>query len=104
MTSNIHKYFIDNNIETPYIIAGPCSAESLDQVLSTAGDLIANGVKIFRAGVWKPRTRPGGFEGHGEIALNWLQTVKEETGMLTATEVGNCRQAEAALKAGIDIL
>lgn len=104
MKSTIHKYFIDNNIEAPYIMAGPCSAESFDRVLKTAQGLKAHGVKIFRAGVWKPRTRPGGFEGYGEIALNWLQSVKEETGMLTATEIGNSRQAEAALKAGIDIL
>ena len=66
----------------PFIIAGPCSAESEEQVMETATQLARNGCKIFRAGVWKPRTKPGGFEGHGEPALAWLKRVKEETGML----------------------
>lgn len=88
----------------PFIIAGPCSAESEEQVLTTAKELAANGIKIFRAGVWKPRTKPGGFEGMGGVALPWLQKVKEITGMLTATEVANKSHVKAALDADIDVL
>lgn len=88
----------------PFCIAGPCSAETREQVLTTARELAANGIKVFRAGIWKPRTKPGGFEGVGEPGLEWLREVKEETGMLTATEVANKQHAEAALKAGVDIL
>lgn len=86
------------------LIAGPCSAESEEQVLDCARQLAAQGVRLFRAGVWKPRTRPGNFEGAGEQALEWLRKVKTETGMAVATEVANVRHVEAALKAGIDIL
>ena len=86
------------------VIAGPCSAETEEQVMTTAKQLAANNIKILRAGVWKPRTKPGGFEGHGEKALPWLQAVKKETGMLIATEVATPAHVEAALKAGIDIL
>ena len=88
----------------PFVIAGPCSAESEEQVMKTATELASKGCHMFRAGVWKPRTKPGGFEGHGEKALPWLQRVKEETGMLTATEVATPEHVEAALKAGIDLL
>ncbi len=88
----------------PYIIAGPCSAESEEQVMETAKELAAYGIKVFRAGVWKPRTKPGGFEGMGEAALPWLKKVKEQTGMLTATEVANKSHVEAALDADVDIL
>ena len=88
----------------PLVIAGPCSAETEEQVMETAQQLVHNGVKIFRAGVWKPRTKPGGFEGVGVEALPWMQRVKAETGMLTATEVATPEHVEAALKAGIDIL
>lgn len=90
--------------ENPLLIAGPCSAETRQQVLSTAAGLHAAGVPVFRAGVWKPRTRPGGFEGNGVKALPWLAEVKERYDMLTATEVGTPAHAEAALKAGVDIL
>ena len=86
------------------LIAGPCSAESEQQVMDCAVSLAAQGVKVFRAGVWKPRTRPGCFEGVGEQALVWLQRVKRETGMAVTTEVANAAHVEAALKAGIDIL
>lgn len=86
------------------VIAGPCSAETEEQVMDTARQLANNGIKIFRAGVWKPRTKPGGFEGKGPEALPWLQRVKAETGMLLATEVATAAHVEAALKAGIDIL
>lgn len=88
----------------PIIIAGPCSAETEEQVLSTARELARNGVKIFRAGIWKPRTKPGGFEGVGREGLPWLAKVKEETGMLTATEVATRQHVEDALAAGVDIL
>ena len=88
----------------PTIIAGPCSAETEEQVLSTARELARNGVKIFRAGIWKPRTKPGGFEGVGREGLPWLAKVKEETGMLTATEVATRQHVEDALAAGVDIL
>lgn len=89
---------------SPLIIAGPCSAESLDQVLTTARELARNGVKVFRAGIWKPRTKPGGFEGVGVEGLPWLAKVKEETGMLTSTEVATRQHVEEALAAGVDIL
>ncbi|MDL2255369.1 bifunctional 3-deoxy-7-phosphoheptulonate synthase/chorismate mutase type II [Parabacteroides sp. OttesenSCG-928-K15] len=88
----------------PIVIAGPCSAETEEQVLETARELAARGVKIFRAGIWKPRTKPGGFEGVGSIGLPWLARVKEETGMYVTTEVATRAHVEEALKAGIDIL
>ncbi len=89
--------------ERPLIIAGPCSAESEEQVVGTARELAAMGIKIFRAGIWKPRTRPNAFEGVGSKGLSWLRTVKEETGMLTATEVANVKHVYDALKFGVDI-
>lgn len=88
----------------PLIIAGPCSAETEDQVMQTAHQLANKGIKIFRAGIWKPRTKPGGFEGKGEEALPWMARVKKETGMLISTEVATPKHVESALKAGIDIL
>lgn len=92
------------NPDKPLVIAGPCSAESESQVLDTAKSLAKNGIKIFRAGIWKPRTKPGGFEGVGIKGLLWLQEVKKETGMLTATEVANHEHVIAALDSGVDIL
>lgn len=86
------------------VIAGPCSAETEEQVIETACQLAYKGCHIFRAGVWKPRTKPGGFEGNGEAALPWLKRVKEETGMLTSTEVATPEHVELALKYDIDIL
>lgn len=88
----------------PVVIAGPCSAETEEQVMETAKDLAKNGVRIFRAGNWKPRTKPGGFEGVGSVGLTWLQEVKKETGMLVATEVANKQHVEEALNAGVDVL
>ena len=89
----------------PLIIAGPCSAESEEQMMATAKQIAAlNKVSIFRAGIWKPRTRPDAFEGMGSIALDWLHTVKEETGLITAVEVANAGHVEMALKKGVDIL
>lgn len=88
----------------PLVISGPCSAESEEQVLKTAHELAKTGIKIFRAGIWKPRTKPGGFEGVGAIGLPWLQRVKQETGMYVATEVATKGHVEEALKHGIDII
>lgn len=88
----------------PIIIAGPCSAETEEQVMTTAKSLAERGIKIFRAGIWKPRTKPGGFEGIGVEGLAWLKRVKEETGIYTATEVATERHVFEALKHGIDIL
>ena len=88
----------------PFVIAGPCSAETEEQVMTTARQLAQKGCHMFRAGVWKPRTKPGGFEGHGEKALPWLQRVKAETGMLTAAEVATPEHVELALRYGVDIL
>jgi chorismate mutase len=90
--------------ERPVVIAGPCSAETEEQVMTTAKKLADKGCHMFRAGIWKPRTKPGGFEGNGEEALPWMQRVKEETGMLTATEVATPEHVELAVKYGIDIL
>lgn len=84
----------------PMVIAGPCSAETEEQVMSTATQLAAKGVKIFRAGIWKPRTKPGGFEGIGVDGLAWLKEVKKETGMYVSTEVATAKHVYECLKAG----
>lgn len=88
----------------PIIIAGPCSAETEEQVMQTATELANRGIRIFRAGIWKPRTKPGGFEGVGKPGLAWLQRVKQETGMYVTTEVATAKHVEAALNAGMDML
>lgn len=89
----------------PLVIAGPCSAETEEQVMETAmGVASIPQVKIFRSGIWKPRTRPGAFEGVGTRGLKWLQKVKEQTGLLVAVEVANPRHVQEALDHGIDIL
>jgi chorismate mutase len=88
----------------PLVIAGPCSAETEEQVMSTAQQLAAAGVKIYRAGVWKPRTKPGGFEGVGSPALKWMMDTKKETGMYMSTEVATEKHVYEALKYGIDML
>ncbi|NDW12322.1 3-deoxy-7-phosphoheptulonate synthase [Bacteroides sp. 214] len=90
--------------QRPLIIAGPCSAETPEQVLDTAKQLAGKGIKIFRAGIWKPRTKPGGFEGVGVEGLSWLKQVKKETGMYVATEVATPQHVYECLKAGIDML
>lgn len=101
----IKPFQIDGkHISRPFIIAGPCSAENEEQMLSTARLLVEQGIKIFRAGIWKPRTKPGGFEGVGLEGLEWLRVVKYKTGLKTATEVANARHVEEALKAEVDIL
>ncbi|HZP49413.1 MAG TPA: chorismate mutase [Vicinamibacterales bacterium] len=92
-------------VRGPLIVAGPCSAESEEQVLRTARQIAALGrVGIFRAGVWKPRTRPGQFEGVGAPALEWLKSARAETGLPFAVEVGNARHVEAALGAAADVV
>lgn len=88
----------------PIFMAGPCSAETEEQVMNTARPLAEMGIKIFRAGIWKPRTRPSAFEGVGPEGLKWLQRVKKETGMLVATEVANVKHVYEALKYGVDII
>lgn len=88
----------------PFVIAGPCSAETEEQVMTTARQLAQKGCHCFRAGVWKPRTKPGGFEGNGEPALQWMAAAKKETGMLMATEVATPEHVELAMKYGIDVL
>ncbi|MDR0988849.1 MAG: bifunctional 3-deoxy-7-phosphoheptulonate synthase/chorismate mutase type II [Prevotellaceae bacterium] len=90
--------------ERPVVIAGPCSAETLEQVMATARPLSDRGIRIFRAGIWKPRTKPGGFEGVGVEGLAWLKAVKQETGMQVATEVATAKHVYECLKAGIDML
>src|SRR5688572_19887052 len=92
-------------VANPFLIAGPCGAESYEQVRTTAIQLKDTGVvSLFRAGVWKPRTRPNSFEGMGEEALVWLRELKEETGLKMAVEVANSQHTELALKYGMDVL
>lgn len=91
-------------LRRPIVIAGPCSAETEEQTLETAHALAKRGVKIFRAGIWKPRTRPGAFEGVGTKGLPWLKKVKEETGMFISVEVANANHVYEALKFGVDML
>ncbi len=88
----------------PLVIAGPCSAETEEQLLKIAQQLKDTQVSVLRAGIWKPRSRPGNFEGVGELGLKWLQTAKEETGLLTTIEVANASHVDLALKYDVDIL
>jgi len=88
----------------PLVIAGPCSAETEAQVLKIAHQLKDTDATVLRAGIWKPRTRPGNFEGVGALGLKWLQRAKEETGMMTTTEVANANHVDLALKHDVDIL
>lgn len=104
MELELDPLHLPSDNERPFVIAGPCSAETEEQVLDTARLLAEKGCHMFRAGVWKPRTKPGGFEGNGEKALPWLKRVKEETGMLVATEVAKPEHVELCLKYGVDIL
>lgn len=94
----------ETDLAAPLVIAGPCSAETEQQVLDTACGLARAGVKIYRAGIWKPRTKPGGFEGVGVPGLAWLGKVKEQTGMKVCTEVANRGHVEAALEYDMDLL
>ena len=88
----------------PLVIAGPCSAETEEQLLKIAHQLKDTDTSVLRAGIWKPRTRPGNFEGVGALGLKWLQKAKEETGLLTTTEVANANHVDLALKHDVDIL
>jgi chorismate mutase len=92
------------NPDRPFVIAGPCSAENEEQVIATAIGLKEIGIQVFRAGLWKPRTKPGSFEGVGNAGLQWLSRVKRETGLLTCVEVANSSHVKASLKAGIDMI
>ena len=92
------------DLARPIVIAGPCSAETEKQVLDAARGIAAQGIKLFRSGIWKPRTKPGGFEGVGTAGFDWLKRVKQETGMYVATEVANEEHVFEALEAGVDML
>lgn len=102
--SELRQWLDDFKLSGPLVIAGPCSAETEDQVLDIAMQLKDSEVKIYRAGIWKPRTRPGGFEGVGAIGLKWLQRAKAETGLLMAVEVANANHVKLALEHDIDVL
>ena len=100
----LRAWLDDMNLNHPLVIAGPCSAETEEQVLKIAHELKDSDVNYYRAGIWKPRTRPGMFEGVGALGLKWLQKVKEETGLKTATEVANRAHVELALEHDVDLL
>jgi chorismate mutase len=101
---NLKTWLNAMDLNHPLVIAGPCSAESEEQVLKIAHQLKNSDATVLRAGIWKPRTRPGNFEGVGEIGLKWLKRAKDETGLLTATEVANPKHVELALKNDVDLL
>ena len=103
-SKELRSWLDEMNLPHPLVIAGPCSAETEDQVLQIAHELKDTDVNYYRAGIWKPRTRPGNFEGVGAIGLKWLQKVKEETGLKTATEVANRTHVDLALEHDIDLL
>ncbi len=103
-SKEMRKWLDDMALPHPLVIAGPCSAETEDQVLKIAHDLKDTDVNYYRAGIWKPRTRPGNFEGVGAIGLKWLQKVKDETGLKTATEVANRAHVDLALEHDVDLL
>lgn len=100
----LRSWLDEMNLAHPLVIAGPCSAETEEQVLGIAHDLKDTDVNYYRAGIWKPRTRPGNFEGVGAIGLKWLQKVKAETGLKTATEVANRAHVDLALEHDVDLL
>ncbi|MDX1278805.1 bifunctional 3-deoxy-7-phosphoheptulonate synthase/chorismate mutase type II [Oceanihabitans sediminis] len=100
----LRTWLDDMKLDHPLVIAGPCSAETEEQVLKIAHQLKDTDVNYFRAGIWKPRTRPGNFEGVGALGLKWLQKVKAETGMKTCTEVANAYHVKLALEHDIDLL
>ena len=104
ITKENRKWLDNLHLNHPVVIAGPCSAETEEQVLKIAHSLKNTDVSFFRAGIWKPRTRPGMFEGVGALGLQWLQRVKEETGLKTATEVANKDHVKLALEHDIDML
>lgn len=100
----LRTWLNDMKLAHPLVIAGPCSAETEAQVLKIAHELKDTDTNYFRAGIWKPRTRPGNFEGVGALGLKWLQKVKAETGMKTCTEVANAAHVKLALEHDIDLL
>ncbi|MDR9457959.1 MAG: bifunctional 3-deoxy-7-phosphoheptulonate synthase/chorismate mutase type II [Salegentibacter sp.] len=100
----MRKWLDDFGLDHPLVIAGPCSAETEEQVLKIAHQLKDTDATVLRAGIWKPRTRPGNFEGVGSLGLKWLKKAKEETGMLTTTEVANPAHVDLALEYDVDIL
>lgn len=100
----LRNWLDDFKLDHPLVIAGPCSAETEEQVLKIAHQLKDTDATVLRAGIWKPRTRPGNFEGVGALGLKWLKKAKEETGMLTTTEVANPHHVDLALENDIDIL
>ncbi|AXT60982.1 3-deoxy-7-phosphoheptulonate synthase [Aquimarina sp. AD10] len=100
----LRNWLDDYNLDHPLVIGGPCSAETEDQVVKIAHQLKDSDATVLRAGIWKPRTRPGNFEGVGALGLKWLQRAKEETGLKIATEVANPHHVELALEHGVDVL
>lgn len=103
-TQELRGWLNDFGLEHPLVIGGPCSAETEDQVLKIAHELKDTDATVLRAGIWKPRTRPGNFEGVGALGLKWLKKAKEETGMMIATEVANPNHVDLALEYDVDIL
>lgn len=103
-SKQMRTWLDDMNLDHPLVIAGPCSAETEEQVLKIAHQLKDTDVNYYRAGIWKPRTRPGMFEGVGALGLKWLQKVKAETGMKTCTEVANAAHVKLALEHDVDLL
>lgn len=103
-TQELRGWLNDFGLEHPLVIGGPCSAETEDQVLKIAHELKHSDATVLRAGIWKPRTRPGNFEGVGALGLKWLKKAKEETGMMIATEVANPNHVDLALEYDVDIL
>ena len=103
-TAALRTWLDDMKLEHPLVIAGPCSAETEEQVLKIAHELKDSDVNYYRAGIWKPRTRPGNFEGVGALGLGWLKKVKEETGMKTCTEVANSAHVKLAIENDVDLL
>ncbi len=103
-TAALRTWLDDMKLEHPLVIAGPCSAETEEQVLKIAHELKDSDVNYYRAGIWKPRTRPGNFEGVGALGLGWLKKVKEETGMKTCTEVANAAHVKLAIENDVDLL
>ena len=102
--ASVRNWFDSLSHNNPLVIAGPCSAETEDQVMEIARGLVGSGVSFYRAGIWKPRTRPGGFEGVGAIGLKWLVRAKAETGLPMAVEVANAAHVKLALEHDIDML
>ena len=103
-TKELRTWLDDLGLDHPLVVAGPCSAETEEQVMAIAHELKDSDVNYYRAGIWKPRTRPGNFEGVGALGLKWLQKVKAETGLKTATEVANANHVKLALEHDIDLL